>query len=956
MRYRDFVVQIGPPAGEAFPVRVLESPAGAGSGELRLPEMEPAGWSGEGDRDLAGPGTGRSLLAPEEVGRRLFAALFTGEVRDRYYRSLGSIDQGEGLRIQLRCDPRQPGLLPVQALPWELLFQPDARCFLGLDRRTPIVRHLDVPAPVETVPLPERLRILAVLTAPPDAPPLDLEQERHRIEEVCASQPGLELSVLVQPDPQALRDELLHAASRREPYHVLHFAGHGAFDSERGEGALLFTTAEGEPRPLAGDDLALLVRGTGGLRLAVLNACHSGRMGTEPDQDAFAGVAAALLLGGLPAVLGMRRPIPDDAAIAFSATLYRRLALGEPVDAAVTEARLAIYRRGRPAAEWSTPVLFLRVPDGRLFASDNNGDAAALAGYLGRLREACAEAFATQLVRPDRLYVPQLAHCGEPAVEVEILGEMLGFWQGELPRVAVLGNYGMGKSYFAWKTVLDQAERTGGPRGRIPVLFPLRDFNYGAAEATEGLRRDLVDQILSHLQRLDFPASSRRELVRWIEDGRIGIVLDGLDELQIPRNVSWRSVLSPLDAIPGACFAVTTRTAFVGGTGELGGWRVFHLLEWGERQWRRFLELREDRLAAVGGVDAFLSLVASRPQLSQLTTRPLWCAMIAAVADRIAGLEDLDLPGLYQEFFDAAVRRRTLAHQVLSLPWRYCAMERFAEECVLERRKSLHERQLAALLTALFETVGEPRLREYLAQEAKTYAFLNCDPYRHYSFGHASFESYFLAARLARRLAGEATGRPSGPPEPVAGRDVLAACRLDEDQVTFAAGILQGERILRSLGVLEPEDDGHAQLYSALCDGLRERLADSGEPPLLRHNLFRLLLALSRGWRRPRLRGLCLDGVDLSGLDLSGCDFEDVGFEGANLSATRFADSRLARCVFHGAVIDGADFSGADLAEADLRGVDLPQVPPVLAGLRNADRARLDARERRIFALPAAEG
>ncbi len=815
---------------------------------------------------------------------------------------------------------------------------------------------------MEPAPLPERLRILAVLTAPPaspNSPLLDLERERRWIEEACGAQPRLELTILERPDPQALRDELLRAVSRREPYHVLHFAGHGTFDGERGEGALLFATAEGEARPLTGDELALLVRGTGGLRLAVLNACHSGRMGAEPDQDAFAGVAAALLLGGLPAVLGMRRPIPDDSAVAFSATLYRRLALGEPIDAAVTEARLAIYRRGRPAAEWSTPVLFLRAPDGRLFAGEEGGDAAALAGYLGRLREACAAAFATQLVRPDRLYVPQFAgpHGGEPAAEVELLGEMLGFWQGEQPRVAVLGNYGMGKSYFAWKTVLDQAERAGGARGRIPVLFPLRDFNYGAAEAAEGLRHDLVDQILGHLRRLDFPVASRRELVRWIEDGRIGIVLDGLDELQIPGNVSWRSVLAPLAAIPGACFAVTARTAYVGGAAEPR--RLARPPPPGmERAGVAALpgSLREDRLAAVGGVDAFLALVANRPQLSQLTTRPLWCAMIAAVADRIAGLEDLDLPGLYQEFFDEAVRRRKLAHQVLSVPWRYCAMERFAEECVLERRSSLHERQLVALLTALFETIGEPRLREYLAQEAKTYAFLNCDPYRHYSFGHASFEGYFLAARIARRLVGEATGRPSGPPERVPGRDVLLAWGLDEDQVTFAAGILQGDRILRSLGMLEPEDEGHAQLYAAVSEDLRKRLESDGEPPPLRRNLFRLLLALSRGRRRPRLRGLRLDGVDLSGLDLSGCDFENVGFEGANLSAARFANSRLARCVFHGAVIDGADFTGADLAGADLRGVDLPQVPPVLAGLRNADRAQLDARERRIFALSDREG
>ena len=49
-------------------------------------------------------------------------------------------------------------------------------------------------------------------------------------------------------------------------------------------------------------------------------------------------------MGGMPAVVAMRGPVPDIAAVAFSRTFYQRLAAGDPIEAAVTEGRLAIQR------------------------------------------------------------------------------------------------------------------------------------------------------------------------------------------------------------------------------------------------------------------------------------------------------------------------------------------------------------------------------------------------------------------------------------------------------------------------------------------------------------------------------------------------------------------------------------------------------------------------------------
>ncbi len=102
------------------------------------------------------------------------------------------------------------------------------------------------------------------------------------------------------------------------------------------------------------------------LRVAVLNACEGAR---SSKQDPFAGSAQTLVQQGIPAVIAMQFEIADDVASTFAHELYGALADSYPIDAAVTEARKAIFAMGREV-EWATPVLYLRAPDGRIFDVD----------------------------------------------------------------------------------------------------------------------------------------------------------------------------------------------------------------------------------------------------------------------------------------------------------------------------------------------------------------------------------------------------------------------------------------------------------------------------------------------------------------------------------------------------------------------------------------------------------
>ena len=95
----------------------------------------------------------------------------------------------------------------------------------------------------------------------------------------------------------------------------------------------------------------------------LLNACEGARASLN---DPFSGAAQSLVLKGIPAVIAMQFEVSDEAAIALASGFYAALADDYPVDAALTEARKAVFAAGC-AVEWGTPVLYLRAADGRIF-------------------------------------------------------------------------------------------------------------------------------------------------------------------------------------------------------------------------------------------------------------------------------------------------------------------------------------------------------------------------------------------------------------------------------------------------------------------------------------------------------------------------------------------------------------------------------------------------------------
>jgi len=314
---------------------------------------------------LRSGGGRRKNPTPEEAGvqgfgQKLFEFLLSSELLSLYRQCQQLADtQGKGVRLKLNVLP--PGLA---VLPWEFLYDPRRRDYVCLDPNTPLLRYTELPMTVPRLPVAPPLRILGICIQATDLGGLDVAEEQRRMSEALRALQAQGRVELTWLEGQTSDD--LQRAMRRGPWHILHFIGHGGFDVLRDEGLILLADEQGKAAPLAATQLArLLQRQRSSLRLVLLNACEGARGG---QQDRFSSTAATLVGSGIPAVLAMQYDITDVAAVHFARTFYEALADNLPVDTAVADARNAINLRNRHSLEWATPVLYMRSPDGHLFA------------------------------------------------------------------------------------------------------------------------------------------------------------------------------------------------------------------------------------------------------------------------------------------------------------------------------------------------------------------------------------------------------------------------------------------------------------------------------------------------------------------------------------------------------------------------------------------------------------
>jgi CHAT domain len=182
-----------------------------------------------------------------------------------------------------------------------------------------------------------KLKILFLAANPTDTTALRLDKECR---EVGTSIRLAERDLVELVSRWAVRTGDVIQGLLVEKPHVVHFSGHGERDG------LILEDSQGRSKTVAPAALLSVFRTIpDNLRLVVFNAC---------DSLPLARAAAKVL----DAAIGMKRPVGDNAAIAFAGALYQGIGFGRTLKESFDLALAALRMAGIP--EDSTPKLVVK--------------------------------------------------------------------------------------------------------------------------------------------------------------------------------------------------------------------------------------------------------------------------------------------------------------------------------------------------------------------------------------------------------------------------------------------------------------------------------------------------------------------------------------------------------------------------------------------------------------------
>jgi tetratricopeptide (TPR) repeat protein len=294
-----------------------------------------------------------------EVGRELFKLVLAGsEVWEAVRRNLNDT------RIEIETEVEDA------LVPWELMRDPAADLPLALDVPAFVRCHSRPALPPN---LPEQAKgkiriLLAICRLEDDRVPFRSVARRLIRGLSGAAREPFDLEVLRPPTFEHLAKRLREANAKGEPFHVVHFDGHGL------SGKVFF-----ENPGLAQNTQAVNAATFGKLLhdtrvpLLILNACRSAA-NEPPEQPEKAGdlhqqirdfgsFAHAVMDYGVSGVVAWRYSVFVDTAAQYMADLYGALASGLPLGESATLARKQLSSGGgREIEDWAVPVVFEAAP------------------------------------------------------------------------------------------------------------------------------------------------------------------------------------------------------------------------------------------------------------------------------------------------------------------------------------------------------------------------------------------------------------------------------------------------------------------------------------------------------------------------------------------------------------------------------------------------------------------
>ncbi|MFJ1793191.1 NACHT domain-containing protein [Kitasatospora griseola] len=545
----------------------------------------------------------------------------------------------------------------------------------------------------------------------------------------------------------------------------------------------------------------------------------------------------------------------------------------------------------------------------------------------------------------DTRYVPQSCEKSEidPATGLPIatsryhwrdggLDDYVARWLDEPAKqhLSVLGEFGMGKSWFAlhlahtmvlaWR----DAKRRGVPRPRLPLLIPLRD--YVKQTRVEGLLAEFFfDKHNVNLR--------SAEVVRVLNrTGRLLLIFDGFDEMaaRADRNTVVANFWSLASAVDqGAKVLLSSRkehfrddreardlfgakisTAGHGVTADGPTFEIVQLVEFEDEQIERMLrhDLPQEKVREI----------MEHPALRGLMRRPLMSELVIEALPEIEQGAEIDLARIYLYAVCRKMDRDIHAERTFtSRADKLYFLCEVAWEMLSTERLALNYRDFPGRLRSFFGPVVQRDADlDFWEHDMRNQGMLVRNAEGDYGPSHKSLLEFLVALKFAGEL-GLLTGDfLDAVRVPDAAEDDGSRSWSEHFAARDAAGRLPGlsafapepaAALADTFGALEPNETVFEFLTTIVREhpGHRDRLlelarASSSGTPLL--NCLRLLAATDGHLMNAPLAGLDLTGfaarvdnrrVSLAGSDLRGADLTLVDLHGADLSGADLTGAQL---------------------------------------------------------------
>jgi hypothetical protein len=297
------------------------------------------------------------------IGQHLFELLFKeGPDLARVLRQEIENTKLGLLRVELEFKKTHANLA---RWPWEYLCPPvddgvEARPLAHVSHLV-LNRHLDPSDRRMRTPTP--VRVLLVMSQPDKLSSVQCDQVLETIKKLQDNH-LITLETIIdrfEPTPDyrpTITKEKFSERLRCFKPNIVHFIGHGELTPDGG--TIAFIKPGGAADPVRADEFAEMLSHQADLKLVFLQACESALANRYAR---ISGIAEALAVYKIPAVVAMQFKVENQIANNFAARFYSELAKGKPVDLAVKAGREAVRSMDGVPEYYGVsglPVLFLR--------------------------------------------------------------------------------------------------------------------------------------------------------------------------------------------------------------------------------------------------------------------------------------------------------------------------------------------------------------------------------------------------------------------------------------------------------------------------------------------------------------------------------------------------------------------------------------------------------------------